>query len=113
MLQHHWPEILILVAALICLELALEESGSWSYGRVVAPLVVFAVLTVVFMGIRVFFSNSRTVPTSVLRGSDIWFASIFAACSSAAMVVTVTYLPTFPSTSRPSRTRAHSLPTSL
>ncbi|KAJ2902516.1 Major facilitator superfamily domain [Zalerion maritima] len=92
------PEILLLVAALICLVLALQWGGAiypWSDGRVVALLVVFSVLTLAFIGLQTFLPSSRTVPTTIINNRDIWFGGLFAACSSGAMFVAVTYLPIY------------------
>lgn len=92
------PEILLLVAALICLVLALQWGGStypWNSGAIVALLVVFAVLALVFVGMQAFFPALRTVPTSIINNRDIWFGALFAACTSAAMFVAVTYLPIY------------------
>lgn len=92
------PEIMLLVAALICLVLALQWGGSkypWNSGPIVAMLVVFAVLTVVVVGMQAFFPSMRTVPSSIINNRDIWFGALFAACTSAAMFVAVTYLPIY------------------
>ncbi|KAK8150459.1 hypothetical protein G3M48_001932 [Beauveria asiatica] len=92
------PEILILVTALICLVLGLQWGGAvypWSNGRIIALLSVFAVLTVAFTAIQVFLPNSRTVPTTIIQNRNIWFAAIFAMCSSGAMFIAVTYLPIY------------------
>ncbi|KID73838.1 MFS thioclapurine efflux transporter tcpA [Metarhizium brunneum] len=92
------PEILILVVALVCLVLGLQWGGAvypWSDGRVVAMLVVFAVLTAIFLTIQIFLPKSRAIPTTIIQNRNIWFASIFALCSSGAMFIAVTYLPIY------------------
>ncbi|KAK4153860.1 MFS thioclapurine efflux transporter tcpA [Chaetomidium leptoderma] len=92
------PEILVLVVALICLVLALQWGGAaypWSSGRVVATLTIFAVLTTAFTIVHIFFPAYRTVPTEVLLNRSMWFSALFAATSSGAMFVAVTYLPLY------------------
>lgn len=92
------PEILILVAALVCLVLGLQWGGAvyaWSDGRVIALLVVFAVLTALFLALQVLLPKSRAIPTAIVQNRNIWFASIFALCSSGAMFIAVTYLPIY------------------
>ncbi|KAG6058094.1 hypothetical protein E4U17_000487 [Claviceps sp. LM77 group G4] len=92
------PEILVLVAALVCLVLGLQWGGTtyaWSDGRIIALLVVFAVLTTAFLVLQVLLPKSRTIPTSIVKNRNIWFASIFALCSSGAMFIAVTYLPIY------------------
>lgn len=92
------PEILILVTALICLVLGLQWGGvvyAWNDGRIIALLVVFAVLTVAFILVQVFLPNSRAVPTTIIQNRNVWFAAIFAMCSSGAMFIAVTYLPIY------------------
>ncbi|KAK0739368.1 putative efflux pump antibiotic resistance protein [Apiosordaria backusii] len=92
------PEILVLVAALVCLVLALQWGGAvypWSDGRVVATLTIFAVLTTAFVAVHIFLPGYRTVPTEILRSRSMWFSALFAATSSGAMFVAVTYLPLY------------------
>ncbi|KAG5983566.1 hypothetical protein E4U55_007808 [Claviceps digitariae] len=92
------PDILILVAALVCLVLGLQWGGTvyaWTDGRVIALLVLFAVLMTSFMVAQVVLPKSRTVPTAIAKNRDIWFASVFAVCSAGAMFVAVTYLPIY------------------
>ncbi|KXJ85039.1 major facilitator superfamily domain-containing protein, partial [Microdochium bolleyi] len=92
------PEIMLLVAALVCLVLALQWGGStyaWNSGRIIALFVVFAVLIVVFVGMEIFLPTRRTVPTAITNDRDIWLGALFAACTSAAMFVAVTYLPIY------------------
>ncbi|KAF2501660.1 MFS general substrate transporter [Lophium mytilinum] len=90
--------LVISISSLICLILALEWGGSiypWSDGRVVALLVVFGVLFLVFLASQVFFSSSRTVPAHIIRNRSVWFAALFAACSSGSMFIAITYLPIY------------------
>ena len=92
------PEMLILVAALVCLVLALQWGGSvspWNSGRIIALLVVFAVLTVAFIAVQILFPKSRTIDTSITKNRNVWFASLFALCTSGAMFIAITYLPIY------------------
>lgn len=92
------PEMLVVAASLVCLILALQWGGSiypWSDGRVIALLVVFAVLLALFIASQVYFSNSRAVPDSILRERSIWSAAVFAICMAGAMFISVTYLPIY------------------
>ncbi|OCK86100.1 putative efflux pump antibiotic resistance protein [Lepidopterella palustris CBS 459.81] len=90
--------LVIIIASLICLIMALQWGGAiylWNDGRVVALLVVFSVLFLTFLASQILFSSSRTVPTQILKNRSVWFAALFAACSSASMFIAITYLPIY------------------
>ncbi|KAF2869628.1 putative efflux pump antibiotic resistance protein [Massariosphaeria phaeospora] len=92
------PGLVLVIASLICLILALQWGGAiypWNDGRVVALLVVFAVLFLAFIGSQYFLPNSRTLPNVVLRSRSIWFAFLFAAFISGSMFVVITYVPIY------------------
>ena len=71
---------------IICLLLALQWGGSkypWSNGRIIALLVVFAVLLVVFVVIQFWKGDNATVPPRILKQRTVaavaWFAAMIGA----------------------------------
>ncbi|KAF7936262.1 uncharacterized protein EAE98_002481 [Botrytis deweyae] len=92
------PGMIMVLACLVCLILALQLGGSkdpWNSARVIALLVVFGVLFLVFLCMERWLKGSQTVSTAIVKSRSLWFAGLFAACSSAAMFVAVTYLPIY------------------
>ena len=92
------PGTTSIVAALICLLIALQWGGSaypWNDGRIVALFVVFAVLAAAFMVIQVttITGKARTIPSTVARNRDVWLAGSYAMCITGGIYVAILYLP--------------------
>jgi magnesium-transporting ATPase (P-type) len=73
---------LVFLPTVICLLLALQWGGSkypWSNGRIIALLVVFALLAIVFIGIQGWKKDNATVPPRILKQRSIaagaWFST--------------------------------------
>ena len=86
----------IFLAMIVCLLLALQWGGStypWSDGRIIALLVVFGVLMVIFIAIQFWKKDFATVPPRILSQRSIASGSWFAFCLGASFFVFVYYLP--------------------
>ena len=92
------PGTTSMVAALICLLIALQWGGSaypWSDGRIIALFVVFGVLAAAFIVIQVttITGKARTIPSTLARNRDVWLAGSYAMCITGGIYVAVLYLP--------------------
>ena len=92
------PGTTSIVAALICLLIALQWGGSaypWGDGRIIALFVVFAVLAAAFIIIQMttITGKARTIPGSVARNRDVWLAGSYAMCITGGIYVANLYLP--------------------
>lgn len=92
------PGTASMVAALICLLIALQWGGStypWSDGRIIALFVVFGVLAAAFIVIQTttIAGKARTIPSSLARNRDVWLAGSYAMCITGGIYVAVLYLP--------------------
>ena len=87
---------IVFLPMIICLLLALQWGGSkypWSNGRIIALLVVFAVLLVVFIGIQFWKGDNATVPPRILKQRTVAAVAWFAAMIGAAFFTLVYFLP--------------------
>lgn len=85
-----------LVAAVTCLLLALQWGGSkyaWSNGRIIALLVLFGVLGLMFIAIQVLQGEDATVPKRIITQRSVAGASWFAFCTGSAFFLLVYYIP--------------------
>ncbi|GAP91499.1 putative efflux pump antibiotic resistance [Rosellinia necatrix] len=92
------PGTVSLVASLISLLIALQWGGStypWNDGRIIALLVVFGVLAIVFFITQTtsFLGKANTIPPAVAKNRDIWFAASYAVGITGGVYVAVLYLP--------------------
>ncbi|KAF2205451.1 putative MFS multidrug transporter [Delitschia confertaspora ATCC 74209] len=90
------PGNILFIASVICLLLALQWGGviePWSSGRVVALLVMFAVLLLAFIAVQRWRGDTATVPWRVAKQRSMAFGSIFAFMIGAAFFLFVFYLP--------------------
>lgn len=73
---------LFFIPSIVCLLLALQWGGSdytWSNGKIVALLVLFAVFMAVFIGVQVWRQENATLPPRVFSQRDVWGSSAFTA----------------------------------
>jgi len=87
---------IVFLPMIVCLLLALQWGGSkypWSNGRVIALLVVFGVLLLVFIGIQVWKGENATVPPRILTQRTVGAGAWFGAMIGAAFFVLVYFLP--------------------
>lgn len=87
---------LVFLPMIVCLLLALQWGGSkypWSNGRIIALLVIFAVLLIVFVGIQFWKQENATVPPRILKQRTVAAVAWFAAMIGAAFFTLVYFLP--------------------
>lgn len=86
----------IFLPMIICLLLALQWGGSrypWSSGRIIALLVVFAVLLLIWIGVQVWKKENATVPPRIIKNRTVASAAWFGASLGASFFIFVYYLP--------------------
>ncbi|KAL8649119.1 MAG: hypothetical protein Q9210_004591 [Variospora velana] len=89
---------LCFLPAIVCLLLALQWGGSkydWSNGRIIALLVVFAILTIIWFAIQVWEKERATLPLHVLRQRSVAAGALYSLCLGAVMMVWVYFLPIY------------------
>ena len=85
-----------IIPAIICLFLALQWGGtahSWDSMRIVALLVVAAVLFIVFLGIQYHQQEAATVPPRIFKKRTVWASAIFAFNTGVTYLIGVYFLP--------------------
>ncbi|GAD92455.1 hypothetical protein TERG_05351 [Paecilomyces variotii No. 5] len=87
------------VAGIICLLIALQWGGTrypWSSGRVIALLVMFGILSVVFIISQMLLApTNATIPRIIVRNRSMAFGAWFAFCQGAAFNLFIFYLPLY------------------
>ncbi|KAK4495532.1 hypothetical protein PRZ48_013864 [Zasmidium cellare] len=84
------------IPALICLLLALQWGGtlySWSDGRVVACLVVFAVLWIGFIVVQIFNNENATIPHRIICNRNVLAGLLYTFCHGSTLTTLVFYMP--------------------
>ena len=87
---------LTFIPAIVSLLLALQWGGSkyaWSDGRIIALFVVFAVLTIAFVGIQIWKGEDATVPPRIFMQRSILAGTFFGLCLGGAFFLFIYYLP--------------------
>ncbi|KAF1845631.1 MFS transporter [Cucurbitaria berberidis CBS 394.84] len=86
----------LFLPCVICLLLALQWGGSkyaWGSGRVIALLVISALLGIAFVAIQWWKQENATVPPRVFLNRNVWGSAWFGAMLGAAFFILVYYLP--------------------
>lgn len=81
--------------AIICLLLALQWGGtkySWGSGRIIALLVVFGVLIIVFIALQWWGQDRATVPPRLIKNRNVWGSAWYALAIGASYFVLVYYV---------------------
>lgn len=89
---------LFFLPAVICLLLALQWGGSkydWSNGRIIALLVLFAVLIIVWFAIQVKEKAMATLPLHILKQRSVAAGAFYSICLGAILMVWVYFLPIY------------------
>jgi hypothetical protein len=89
------PGTLVFIPCIVCLLLALQWGGqqyAWSNGRVIALLVLFGVLLIVFIVIQIMRQESATVPPRIAKQRTIAAAGFYAFNLGSSFMITVYYL---------------------
>lgn len=87
---------LFFVPSIVCLLIALEWGGSvyrWQDPRIIALLVVFAVLLVAFAAVQVLLPKTATVPPRIISQRSILAGAIFMLAIAGSMMMTIYFLP--------------------
>lgn len=80
----------------VCLLLALQWGGStyaWKSARVIALLILFGVLIILFVAIQIWKQESATVPPRIFKNRSIMSGFLYAICVGGALMVMVYYFP--------------------
>jgi len=87
----------LFLASIVCLLLALQWGGAkyqWSNGRIIALLVLFAVLLITWMVLQVIRPVDRTtVPLHLIKDRNITGSMLYALLGGGLMVILALYLP--------------------
>lgn len=82
--------------SLVCLLLALQWGGTtyaWSDGKVIALLVLFAVLFIAFILVQIFKQSTAMVPAHIIKNRSILAAMWYTFCLASGMMLMVYYIP--------------------
>lgn len=89
---------LLFIPALTSLFIALSWAGtkySWSDGKVLGPLITFAVLIIAFILNQRWRGDSAALPPRILKNRNVIAGAIFTMCTNSAINVLEYYLPTY------------------
>lgn len=92
------PGTIAFIPAVISLLLVLQWGGTkytWSSSRIIALLVVFGVLILIFLIIQILSGDKATVPPRVFKNRNIWGSCLFGFSLGAAFFVLIFYLATW------------------
>ncbi|KAK5994062.1 Efflux pump aflT [Cladobotryum mycophilum] len=93
------PSTFTLIPSIACLLTALQWGGAtypWSDGRVIALLVVFAVLLVVFVAAQILQDDQNvTIPRRIAKNRDMAFGALFSFCQGASFNLFIFCLPLY------------------
>lgn len=84
------------IPAVVCLLLALQWGGSkydWKDGRIIALLVLFGVLILVFVVLQFYQQDKATLPPRIMKQRTVGFAAWYSFATGAAFLLFVFYLP--------------------
>jgi MFS family permease len=104
---------ILFISAIICLLLALQWGGSkysWSDGRIIALLVIFGVLTAVFVAIQIKKQESATVPPRIVKNRSMMSAILCAGFIGASFFIVLFYVSSSFTTRLPVHLVCHYLP---
>lgn len=90
------PGTVLLVAGLICFLMALQWGGStypWNNARIIALFVVAGVLGIFFTIFQLRSEFAATIPRSLARNRDVWFAASYAMCITGGVYTAILYMP--------------------
>ncbi|KAJ7679255.1 major facilitator superfamily domain-containing protein [Mycena polygramma] len=87
---------IMIIPAVICLLLVLQWGGSvyaWNSPRIIALLVLSAVLTLAFLGVQTWKGDAGTVPPRIIKKRSIWSGAWFAFFQGATFFALTFYVP--------------------
>ncbi|KAH8893465.1 MFS transporter [Thozetella sp. PMI_491] len=94
--QFDFLGLFIFFPCVICLLLAMQWGGSqypWSDGRVIALLVLFVVLAIVFVGVQIWKGDKAALPPRLLTMRNVAFGCFYAALIDSAYYTIDIWLP--------------------
>ncbi|KAI9841230.1 MAG: MFS sugar transporter [Thelocarpon superellum] len=86
----------VFIPAIVCLLLALQWGGSkypWKDGRIIALLVIFGVLIIIFIALQFYQQERATLPPRIVSQRTVAAAACFSFTAGAAFLLFVFYLP--------------------
>lgn len=89
---------LFLLPCLVCLLLALQWGGTslaWSNGKVVALLVLFAILLIAFIAIQIFKQETAQIPAAIVKNRSMLAGGFFIFNLAGSMMIMVYYIPIY------------------
>jgi len=89
------PGTFTMIPSVICLLLALQWGGSeypWKNARIIALMILFGVLFILFVVIQVWQKDRATVPVRLMKNRSVFGAAWYACCISAPMFVIAYYV---------------------
>ncbi|EXJ73953.1 uncharacterized protein A1O5_02247 [Cladophialophora psammophila CBS 110553] len=89
------PGTLVFIPCIVCLLLALQWGGQkydWSNGRIIALLVLFGVLLIIFIIIQFWRKESGTIPPRIAKQRTIATGGFYAFCLGSSFMIAVYYL---------------------
>jgi hypothetical protein len=87
---------LFFIPSIICLLLALQFGGStyaWSDGRIITYFVVFGVCLLIFIGIQVYFPETASISSKLVRNRSVLAGAWYAFCMGGSFFTLLYYLP--------------------
>nr|E1ACQ6.1 RecName: Full=Efflux pump notK; AltName: Full=Notoamide biosynthesis cluster protein K [Aspergillus sp. MF297-2]ADM34144.1 efflux pump [Aspergillus sp. MF297-2] len=92
------PGFALLLTSLVCLTVALQWGGqtkSWSYGSVIATLVMWVVLTIAFFVVEWIQGDYAMVPLALLKPRLVWTNALYGWIANLANFQVLFYLPIY------------------
>jgi hypothetical protein len=87
---------MVFIPANVSLLLALKWGGSkypWNDQRIIALLVVFGILTTIFIAIQLWKQDSATIPPRILKQRSIWGSAVYSFFIGATLFVLLFFVP--------------------
>ncbi|KAL8951374.1 MAG: hypothetical protein Q9222_002651 [Ikaeria aurantiellina] len=88
----------LFLPAMVCLLLALQWGGSeydWSNSRIVALLVLFGTMIIIWLGIQAWEKETATLPLRILHQRSIASGAFYSICLGAVMMIWIYFLPIY------------------
>jgi MFS family permease len=85
----------VFLPGVVSLLLALQWGGTkyaWGSGRIIALLVIGALLLISFVAIQIWLGEKATVPPRIFKNRNIWGCALFGACLGGAFFVMMFYV---------------------
>ncbi|KAK8033518.1 hypothetical protein PG991_002916 [Apiospora marii] len=97
-LQLDFPGLVVIIGSLVSLTLALEWGGTvkpWSDGSVIACLVVWVVLTAVFVVLQIWQGSRAMIPLHIIKKRVVWTNCLYVFLINGPNFLVIYYLPIY------------------